>query len=91
MSACAYCGKRRGIHQDHVIPRTLAKRRKGLIPAALLVTVACCGECNWLKSTRKLVPPSWADRIPALKEAIPGPWRTWDGDPKAEAFVAVHL
>ena len=91
MSACAYCGVRRAIHDDHVIPKAVLKRYKHLtIPAELREVVGACGPCNWLKSTRKLVPPSWADRLPALRELIPGDWRIWYGDVREPAFRSVH-
>lgn len=83
---CAYCQERPAISRDHVVPKYLvkkgsefrAKRRKAL-GAELLQTVGACNECNWLKGTRKLIPPSWEDKIPALKTAIPGHWRVWHG------------
>ena len=99
MSVCAYCGIRRAETRDHVVPKTLvrkghafsAKRRHALnkVDPLLLSTVGCCLFCNIRKGTRKLVPPSWKDRIPALKEAIPGEWRVWDGDPMSPAFREV--
>lgn len=86
---CAYCQKERAVHRDHVIPKSLQKRlkRQGVIlPAELCATVPSCLSCNLRKSTRKLVPPSWADRIPALKELIPGQWRVWTGGTREPAF-----
>lgn len=89
MSACAYCGKR-AIHTDHVIPRSLAKKHPEL-PAELLATVRSCGPCNWLKLTRRLVPPSWSDRIDTLNELLPGtPWRVWTGGMLEPAYRDVH-
>ena len=90
MALCAYCRSRPAINHDHVIPRAIAKKRAGLIPDELLITVPACFECNIRKGTRKLVPPSWAAKIPALKELIPGQWRVWDGNPMSPAFTAVH-
>ena len=87
---CAYCNNRPAVNRDHVIPK--ATRKHGAaIPAELLLTVPACFECNMRKGTRKLVPPSWKDKIGALKEAIPGQWRVWDGDPMSPAFREVHL
>lgn len=60
------------------------------IPPELLETVPACFECNHRKGTRKLVPPSWADKLPALRAAIPGHWRVWDGNPMAAAFREVY-
>lgn len=87
---CAYCNQRRAVNKDHVIPKSTAKKHLNL-PAELLVTVPSCFECNIRKGTRKLVPPSWADRVEMLRVFIPGQWRVWDGDPQSEAFTAVHL
>lgn len=96
---CAYCGERRAVGRDHVVPKTIAKRlklRKSRrnnpdFPQDLLATVPACLECNVRKSTRKLVPPSWEDKIPRLVELLPGPWRVWRGDPLEVAFREVHL
>lgn len=101
--ACAYCGVRRGVNQDHVVPASVAKKFRhapGACPCALherkipeewLVTVDACFECNNRKGARRLVPPSWGDKVDALNEFFGGtPWRVWDGDPKSEAFRSVH-
>jgi 5-methylcytosine-specific restriction endonuclease McrA len=85
---CAYCGTRRAVHRDHVVPKS--HRRRSDLPDDLRDTVPSCFDCNIRKGARKLVPVSWADRIPLLQEYIPGPWRVWDGDPKSPAFTAVH-
>lgn len=88
MSACAYCGKARGIHTEHVVPKQLLKKiDRSTVPAELLETVMACPACNWFKLTRRLVPPSWEDRLPLLTETFPGtPWRIWDGDVASEAY-----
>lgn len=91
---CAYCGVRQGLTRDHVMPKHLVKRlkRQGReIPAELTATVACCLICNLNKSTRKLVPPSWEDKIPALREVYNGKWRVWRGDNREQAFSQVHV
>ena len=87
---CAYCRERPAVTMDHVIPRSIAKKYKGLIPAALLLTVPACLTCNIRKGTRKLVPPSWANKIAQLREVIPGHWRCWNGDPKAASFRVTY-
>lgn len=80
---------------DHVVPKSMQRKfreTKGYdLPKRLAATVGSCFECNNRKGTRKLVPPSWGNRIAALKEYIPGEWRTWDGDVRAAAFSEVHL
>ena len=90
LTLCAYCRRRLAVNRDPVIPKALLRRllKAGLdISAELLALEPACFECNVLKGTRKLVPPSWADKIPALKELLPGPWRTWDGNPMSPAFT----
>lgn len=75
-----------------MIPRAVVKRYKHVtIPVELLETVPSCFACNILKGTRKLVPLSWADRIPQIEALIPGQWRVWQGDPLDPAFRLVHL
>lgn len=86
---CAYCGERRAVNRDHVVPRVLQKKYKDRLPAELRGTVPSCFECNIRKGTRKLVPPSWSKSIPALKEIIPGKWRVWRGNPRETSFVEV--
>lgn len=90
---CSYCGVRRAVNADHVVPKSLQKklRQRGVVlPTELKGTVPSCFECNMRKATRKLVPPSWEDRIPALVAAVPGQWRVWRGDVRERAFSAVH-
>lgn len=82
---CAYCGKRRAVNSDHVVPRSLARRFPDM-PAELRATVPSCFDCNIRKGTRKLVPPSWEPYIPGLTLLIPGHWRVWHGDPSEPAF-----
>ena len=89
MGICEYCGQRRAVNRDHVVPKSLQKRY--YLPAYLSGTVGSCFECNIRKGTRALVPSSWAEHISALKEYIPQRhWREWDGDPKSPAFNGVH-
>ena len=78
------------LYDEELGRNVLYERRALTLPDELLATVPSCFKCNVLKGTRKLVPPSWADRIPALKAAIPGAWRVWTGDVKDPAFSAVH-
>ena len=89
MSACAYCGKRRAVNKDHVVPKSVAKRY--VLPTDLRETVPSCFECNIRKGARKLVPPSWENRLTELNFWVPGAWRVWDGDPMSPAFREVHL
>jgi len=84
---CAYCGAQ-AAGRDHVVPRSIAKKYPAL-PDHLRATVPACLPCNVRKINRKLVPPSWAERIPELCEAIPGAWRVWRGDTSEPAFSGV--
>ena len=87
---CAYCGTRRAVNRDHVVPKALRKNR-GVLPMHLLITEPSCFECNIRKGQRHLVPPSWAHLVDELNEVVGGaPWRVWDGDVRSEAFTAVH-
>jgi hypothetical protein len=91
LTLCAYCGAdaSRGFNQDHVVPKSLRKRlrQQGIeLPEELCGTVWACVPCNIRKGTRKLVPPSWENKIPALKDLIPGQWRVWRGDPSEPAY-----
>ena len=86
---CAYCGSRPAVNADHVVPKALRKtlrEKYGSLPEELRGTVPACMACNVRKGTRKLVPPSWADYIPILKEFIPGQWRVWDGNPMSASY-----
>lgn len=102
---CAYCQKRPAVNRDHVVPKSLRKKREAEakwtkrrmrghdyaclkeIPSDLLLTVPSCFECNIRKGARRLVPRSWADKLPLLNDLFPGvPWRTWNGNPKSDAF-----
>ena len=89
---CAYCGVNRAIHSDHVVPKSLLKKHLELRAFTWLAAkVPSCGECNWRKGTRRLVPPSWASKVAALNELLPGTeWRVWDGNPASKAFARVH-
>lgn len=61
------------------------------IPPDLLGTVPSCFECNNRKGTRRLVPPDWKSKVPALNAFFGGaPWRVWDGNPRAQGFREVH-
>lgn len=91
---CAYCGIRRAVNRDHVVPRSLQRKcaeiNGRLLPEHLSGTVKSCFSCNMLKGTRKLVPQSWAHKIPELKDLLPGEWRVWQGGVHEHAFAAVH-
>lgn len=58
-----------------------------MMPVELTYTVPACFACNIRKGARRLVPPSWADKIEALNDYFGGvPFRVWAGDPTDEAF-----
>lgn len=85
---CQYCGKR-AVQRDHVYPVRLKRRceRAGIDREALENQVACCMKCNVEKGNRCLVPPSWADRIPELEEAIGKVFHVFDGEPVRELLI----
>lgn len=101
---CAYCGTAPGLTRDHVVPQSLFYRElprlyalmkaKALpIPLQTLrSTVACCADHNILKSSQRLVPASWADRVEILNDLFPGtPWRVWSGRVDEPAYRDVHI
>lgn len=89
--SCAYCGKARAVHREHVLPKSLQKKyaRMGkAFPAALCVTVGSCMACNLLKATLRLVPPAWESRLDEINALVSGtPFRMWDGNPNARYYV----
>lgn len=93
---CAYCGKARAYHLDHVVSRVDRRklRRANIrLPRELMETVPSCGDCNWRKLTLRLVPLSWAEdgRMERLNALVAGvPFRAWDGDPSSPAITGVH-
>lgn len=88
---CAYCRERPAIHLDHVVPQSLVKKTRKPIPERLLVTVPSCGECNWRKQTRRLVPLSMTALVVELNEHFPGPpWRVWTGGLSEPGYREVH-
>lgn len=83
---CAYCGTERAVNMDHVVPKSLAKKHPEL-PEHLRETVPACWKHNILKGTRRLVPPSWSDRVPELNEFFGGTeFRVWYGDVSEPAY-----
>lgn len=87
---CAYCASARAVHMDHVVPKSLAKRHD--LPAEFTATVPACFACNTRKGARRLLPPSWADKVDELNELLPGtPWRVWAGSVDEPAYREVHV
>jgi len=84
---CAYCGKSRADNWDHVVPRSVQKKHPQM-PVDLTFLAPACFDCNILKGNRRLVPPSWADKVDALNDYFGGvEWRVWDGNPQSEAYA----
>ena len=92
MAACEYCGVRRAVNLDHVIPKSLfrlrftgrkARLRGKVDPIWKDLTVDACFECNTAKAARKLIPPSLAHRLSELNDLGIGTFRVWDGSPEA--------
>src|SRR5690606_31632108 len=87
---CAYCGAP-ATTWDHVVPKSLARKLKDTLPLRLRDVVEACLDCNVRKMTRRLVPPSWADKVDELNERIGGsPFRVWRGGTDEPAFKEVH-
>ena len=93
---CEYCHERRAGNLDHVIPRSVVKKRERecriwphqpMIPPELRETVGACHSCNVAKGTRLLIPASWADRLDELNALNLGTFRVWDGSAEALRIV----
>ena len=95
MGLCSYCGVRRAVNRDHVVPKALSKThvfQYAFLPEKLKRLVPACFECNTRKGTRRLVPPSWEPLVEMLNEEFPGtPWRVWHGTVEEPAFKDVHV
>lgn len=90
MILCAYCNERPAIHADHVVPASVVRRQKRMqkpVPEHLQGKVKSCGECNWRKLTRLLIPESWEDRLDELNALGIGIFRVWKGDVKEPAYA----
>ena len=75
---CAYHGGR-ATEIDHIFSRAEGQRQEIARDDEEWI-VAACHDCNGRKGTRKLVPPSMAERIPDLNDMTPGRfWLAWDG------------
>ena len=86
---CAYCHHERAVTRDHVVPKSYKKLGKD-IPDGLSGTVPACFACNIRKGNRRLIPASWADKLPLLEEAFPGTaWRVWNGSKQEPAYSEV--
>lgn len=99
VGACAYCGVRRAVTRDHVIPRSVlrsynraAPEGAPSVPGKWLDVVGACFECNVTKSSSRLVPPSWKAEVNQLNRFFGGTeWRVWSGSPSDPALKAVHV
>ena len=72
---CSYCGTARAVHRDHIFSKALRRR----FPEWENVTVPACYRCNMVRGTRRLLPPSWADREQELEELTGKCWFVWNG------------
>ena len=74
MTLCSYCRKRRAVHQDHIVSKSMRRR----YPGWGNVVVTACFDCNMRKGTRQLVPMDYEpfDQLPGTR-----PWARWDGEP----------
>jgi 5-methylcytosine-specific restriction endonuclease McrA len=90
-ASCAYCGQTKPVHMDHVLAKSLVRnynrsrklfswQNRPEIPAEWLAKVPACFQCNMLKSTRRLLPPTWAHRVDAISGFFLGArFQVWDG------------
>ena len=72
-ATCAYCGER-AVHMDHIFSRALRRRFPDFTDV-----VPACYRCNMVRGTRRLLPPSWADRQAELEAMTGKRWKVWDG------------
>jgi hypothetical protein len=96
--ACVYCGERRAVTRDHVIPRAVLRTYNATapddapsVPPEWLGEVPACLECNVRKGRRRFVPPSWADQVSQLNEFFGAIWSVWSGDPAEPEFRKVQI
>ncbi len=83
MTLCSYCRKARAVHQDHIFSKALRRR----FPDWENITVPACYHCNMIRGTRRLLPPSWADREAELEELTGRCWFVWNGEPMGAETV----
>ncbi len=74
--ACAYCGKERAIHREHVVPVAMRRRYQIAYDDARF-HVPSCGPCNWLKGQLHRYPRGFDTSI---LPGNPKAWREWDGE-----------
>jgi 5-methylcytosine-specific restriction endonuclease McrA len=74
---------------DHIVPKG-DRRRAGIGDLDAEYMAACCHDHNILKGSRRLCPPSWADRLSALNERTGREYRVWLGTTMEPAFREVH-
>lgn len=86
---CRYCLKARAVHVDHIFPVRLFRNgqlgRADINREAMENKASSCFACNTIKSHSTWVPRDWADRIPELKEQLPGHvWKIFCGESAGE-------
>lgn len=85
---CLYCRRRPAIHIDHIVSKD-DRRRYGIAKDDERYHAQSCGECNWTKLTRRLVPSSKAELVDELNALMTGTrWRVWSGDAETLRGVA---
>ncbi len=75
---CAYCGDDAQTI-DHILSKAEG-RRQGIERDNEAWIVAACHDCNVLRGTRRLYPPSWERHKEKLEEMTGRPWMVWSGD-----------
>lgn len=82
---CAYCGQRATM-VDHILSRAESRRQQISRDDEDWCCSACLA-CNLRRGTRRLLPPSWAERQAELEERTGKRWLVWDGDPSKLGVV----
>ena len=86
---CAYCGAPNPRTIDHIVAKA-DRRRAGIDDLDETYLVPACLGDNVLKGTRRLVPPSWAEKVDALNSFFGGvEFRVWRGSVQEPAYAEV--
>ncbi len=81
---CAYC---QGFADtiDHILNKAEGRRQQIERDNEAWI-VAACHDCNVLRGTRRLYPPSWERHKEKLESMTGRPWAVFDGTPVTETL-----